>query len=145
MDMESGKGQLIPYIKKFRYFLIMLIVGVLVMLIPDGEPVQPEVVSSEVSVQPDLENELEDMLSQISGVGKAEVLLTESRGSETLYQTDSGRSQYGLVRQILPPVYKGAVVVCKGADSASVRLAVVDAVMRATGLSSDCITVLKMK
>lgn len=160
MDMESGKGQLIPYIKKFRYFLIMLIVGVLVMLIPDGEPVQPEVVSSEVSVQPDLEKELEDMLSQISGVGKAEVLLTESRGSETLYQTDSGhstsgkdtviltdsgRSQYGLVRQILPPVYKGAVVVCKGADSASVRLAVVDAVMRATGLSSDCITVLKMK
>ena len=60
MDMESGKGQLIPYIKKFRYFLIMLIVGVLVMLIPDGEPVQPEVVSSEVSVQPDLEKELED-------------------------------------------------------------------------------------
>lgn len=160
MDMESGKGQLIPYIKKFRYFLIMLIVGVLVMLIPDGEPVQPEVVSAEVLVQPDLEKELEDMLSQISGVGKAVVLLTESSGSETLYQTDSGhntsgkdtviltdssRSQYGLVRQILPPIYKGAVVVCKGADSASVRLAVVDAVMRATGLSSDCITVLKMK
>ena len=99
-------------------------------------------------------------MSQISGVGKTEVLLTEFSGSETIYQSDSGynlsgndtviltdssRSQYGLVRQILSPVYKGAVVVCKGADSASVRLAVVDAVMRATGLSSDCISVLKMK
>lgn len=160
MDLESGKGQLLAYIKKFQYFLIILGVGMLIMLIPDGKTAQPEVISPEVTVQPDLEEELEAMLSQIAGVGKTQVLLTESRGSETLYQTDSahstagndtvvltdsGRAQYGLVRQVLPPVYKGAVVACKGADSASVRLAVVDAVMRATGLSSDCITVLKMK
>jgi len=36
-------------------------------------------------------------------------------------------------------------VVCQGADRAGVRLAVVDAVKSVTGLSSDRITVLKMK
>ena len=130
------------------------------MLIPVGETEQEEATAPEIPIRSDLEEELEEILSQISGVGKTEVLLTEFSGSETIYQSDSGhnlsgndtviltdssRSQYGLVRQILSPVYKGAVVVCKGADSASVRLAVVDAVMRATGLSSDCISVLKMK
>ena len=160
MDLESGKRQFISYIKKLQYFLIILAVGVVVMLIPSAETEKEEPITPEISIQSDLEGELEEILSQISGVGKTEVLLTEFSGSETIYQSDSGhnlsgsdtviltdgnRSQYGLVRQVLAPVYKGAVVVCKGADSASVRLAVVDAVMRATGLSSDCISVLKMK
>ena len=160
MDLESGKRQFISYIKKLQYFLIILAVGVVVMLIPSAETEKEEPITPEISIQSDLEGELEEILSQISGVGKTEVLLTEFSGRETIYQSDSGhnlsgsdtviltdgnRSQYGLVRQVLAPVYKGAVVVCKGADSASVRLAVVDAVMRATGLSSDCISVLKMK
>jgi len=42
-------------------------------------------------------------------------------------------------------LYRGAVVVCQGGDNASVRLAVVEAVSNATGLTSDRITVLKMK
>lgn len=160
MDLESGRGRIIAYIKKFQYFLIVLAAGVLIMLFPENEPVQTEVISTEASVKLDLEEKLEDLLSQISGVGKTEVLLTESHGSEIIYQTDNGhstsgnetviltdssRNQYGLIKKTLPPAYKGAVVVCKGADSARVRLNVVDAVMRATGLSSDCITVLKMK
>ena len=160
MDLESGKRQFITYIKKFQYILIVLAVGILVMLIPAGQTEQEELISQEIPVQYDLEEKLEGILSQISGVGKTEVLLTELSGSETIYQSDSAhnlsgsdtviltdgsRNQYGLVRQTLPPAYKGAVVVCKGADSASVRLAVVNAVMRATGLSSDCISVLKMK
>lgn len=160
MDLESGKRQLITNLKKFQYFLVILVAGVMIMLIPESEPTHTETVSAEVPVQLDLESELETILSQISGAGKTEVLLTELCGSETIFQTDSGqnalnndtvvltdgtRDQYGLIRKILPPVYKGAIVVCKGADSASVRLAIVDAVMCATGLSSDCITVLKMK
>ena len=108
----------------------------------------------------DLQKKLSTILSQISGVGKVEILLTEAIGSDTIYQMDTrqnlgdadtvivmdrNREETGLVKQILPPVYRGAVVVCQGADSASVRLSVVDAVKSVTGLSSDCITVLKMK
>jgi hypothetical protein len=39
----------------------------------------------------------------------------------------------------------GAVIVCQGADKPVVRLAIVEAVADATGLSTDTITVLKMK
>ena len=88
------------------------------------------------------------------------MLLTEASGRDVIYQTDTAQNQSkldtvivrdgnhqetGLVKQILPPVYKGAVVVCQGADSAVVRLHVVEAVKSVTGLASDCITVLKMK
>ena len=160
MDLESGKRQFLTHLKKFQYFLIILAAGVLIMLLPEREPEHSEVIAPSTVQQTDLEEKLCAILGQISGVGKVEVLLTEAYGSETIFQTDSSqntsnndtviltdssRSQSGLVKQVLPPVYKGAVVVCKGADSANVRLAVVDAVRRATGLSSDCITVLKMK
>ncbi|MBQ1170953.1 MAG: hypothetical protein IIX49_09000 [Oscillospiraceae bacterium] len=130
------------------------------MLIPPKqEKPQPVIPDCETAL-PDLEKELAALLSRISGVGKAEVLLTEASGYKTIYQTDpsqnqstwdtvivmdGNRAETGLIQLVESPVYKGAVIVCQGADSAAVRLAVVDAVKSVTGLSSDCITVLKMK
>ena len=160
MDMESGKQQLISFIKKYQYVLFVVLVGVFLMLIPEKKEQTQIHTTSEITAVPDLEMELSTILSKITGVGKAEVLLTEASGSRTVYQmdtrqsqnnmdtvivTDSNRQESGLVQQVMPPVYKGAIVVCQGADSASVKLSVVEAVKSVTGLSSDCITVLKMK
>ena len=113
-----------------------------------------------------LDESLSDILSQIKGAGNVRVLLTLQRGEETIYQTDSHttegsdsysaqidtvmitgseRGQSGLIKQINPPIYLGAIVVCQGADSPSVRLAVVEAVSKVTGLGADRISVLKMK
>ena len=64
---------------------------------------------------------------------------------DTVIITGSDRSQQGLICQQIPPQYLGAVIVCQGADKAAVRLALVEAVSDATGLSTDAITVLKMK
>lgn len=160
MDMESGKQQLISFIKKYQYIMFVVLVGVFLMLIPDHKE-QPQIhMQSENVSEPDLEMKLSAILSKIIGVGKAEVLLTEASGSHTIYQMDTSqnqnnsdtvivmdgnRAESGLVQQVLPPEYRGAIVVCQGADSASVRLSVVEAVKSVTGLSSDCITVLKMK
>ena len=63
----------------------------------------------------------------------------------TVLITGADREEYGLVRQVNPPVYKGAVVVCQGADDPKVQLAIVDAVSTVTGLGADRISVLKMK
>lgn len=160
MDMESGKQQLISFIKKYQYVLFVVLVGVFLMLIPEKKEQTQIHATAEITAVPDLEMELSTILSKITGVGKAEVLLTEASGSRTVYQmdtrqsqnnmdtvivTDSNRQESGLVQQVMPPVYKGAIVVCQGADSASVKLSVVEAVKSVTGLSSDCITVLKMK
>lgn len=160
MDLESGKQQFIGIVKKYQYVLVVVLLGVVLMLIPQGPREVQTVIEKEKIVAPDLEQQLSAILSQISGVGKAEVLLTEAVGRDTVYQvdtrqnqgnadtviiTDQNREETGLVKQILAPVYRGAVIVCQGADRAGVRLAVVDAVKSVTGLSSDCITVLKMK
>ena len=160
MDMESGKQQFIAFVKKYQYIFLVVLAGVFLMLLPENAEEPQMEIAPEVSDHPDLEEELSLILSHISGVGKAEVLLTEASGSDTIYQMDEGQNQSsldtvivtgenrietGLVKQIISPVYKGAVIVCQGADSASVRLSVLEAVKSVTGLSSDCITVLKMK
>ena len=160
MDMESGKEQIIRSVKKYQYVLWAVLLGVFLMLLPQKQEEPEQDIPAQTETALELEEELSAMLSKISGVGKAEVLLTELSGSSTIYQTDTtqnqgnsdtvivmdrNREEQGLVKQVLPPVYKGALVVCQGADSASVRLSVVDAVKSVTGLSSDCITVLKMK
>ena len=43
------------------------------------------------------------------------------------------------------PEYRGALVVAQGADNAAIKLAITQAVAGLTGLSSDKITVVKMK
>ena len=70
---------------------------------------------------------------------------SSSTRQDTVLYTDDSRKEQGLVRQIIPPVYQGAVILCQGADSAQVRLSILQAVASATGLSTDKITVLKMK
>ena len=64
---------------------------------------------------------------------------------KTVVVTGSSREETGLVSQLLPPTYRGAVILCQGADNAQVRLSIVEAVSNATGLSTDKISVLKMK
>lgn len=160
MDIAAAKQQLLSYLKKHQYILLVFVIGISLMLFPQREKQEGTILPACETTQPDLESELSRILGQIAGVGKAEVLLTEAYGSNTIYQTDSSQShstldtvivtdkereESGLVKQILPPVYRGALIVCQGAHSANVRLSVVEAVKSVTGLSSDCITVLKMK
>ena len=166
MDRIKLQGRIFDFIKQYRYAVIVVLVGVILMCLPDGrdrtdtEEIIP--IQQSDTAGTSLEESLAAILSQIKGAGKVEVLLTEAKGSETVYQSDSSsgadttrldtvtitdkdRTQNGLVRQINPPAYQGAIVVCQGADSPSVRLAIVQAVSSVTGLGSDHITVLKMK
>ena len=62
----------------------------------------------------------------------------------TVTVTDAQRNESGLVRQIVSPKYRGAIIVCGGADDPVVCLAIKDAVSNATGLGTDRISVLKM-
>ena len=158
------------WLKKYRFAALILFVGILLMTVP-GRMQQNNGDTSVISstspvVQKDVTTELTEILSQIQGVGKVRVMLTISAGEKTIYQedqdvvtgdnsstvrtetviiTDSNRGQQGLVTQVLPPSYLGAIVVCQGGDLASVKLAVLDAVSKITGLSADKISVLKMK
>ena len=162
MDWLTRKQSVIEHMKKMRFMLLFVCIGLLLMLLPEKEPSQIPQESSAQIIQPDLQQSLEKLLGQVAGVGKVQVLLSQEEGEKVLYQTDENkggdnlrsstvlvtdgqRQETGLVVQKQPPTYKGAVIVCQGGDSASVRLAIVQAVTSAVGIGADCVTVLKMK
>ena len=159
--MGAIKEKILTFCKKNQYVILVLVAGILLLSIPTKQERQAAPVS-QVQESPDEEARLCPILSQISGVGKVQVMLTTSSGEETVFQsdyngsdsgsrsdtvviTDSGRNQTGLIRQVNPPSYLGAVIVCQGADRPEVRLHVTEAVSKVTGLKYSQISVLKMK
>lgn len=163
MDWIAQKRRLWELLKQYRYVALVILIGLFLLWLPTESTPEPSVASEEPSVaQTTLQEELSQLLSEVSGAGKVTVLLTQAKGEETLYQEDarvsdtesqydtvvitgSDRMETGLIRQVIPPIFQGAVVLCQGADSPQVQLAMVEAVKCATGLTADCITVLKMK
>ena len=167
MDWMSVTGKIQALAGRYKYVLLILLAGIMLMSLPEAreEPIKPDAPLPETGSRSKSE-ELEEILTQIDGVGKVRVMLTEAAGSETIYQTDedrnqssdaedlrvetviisgSDRTEKGLVRTIVPPVYLGAIIVCQGGDSPVVRLSVIQAVSNVTGIGTDRITVVKMK
>lgn len=162
MDITEGKDAAICFLRKNRVILLALLMGILLMLLPDKKETEVIVQEPKEAQEQALQEELEEILSLIQGAGDVRVLLTQAEGGETIYQTnESGssdslrretvlvtngaREESGLIRQVKPPKYQGAVILSQGAESAAVRLAIVEAVKSATGLAADRIAVLKMK
>ena len=167
MDWVATCQKIREIMKQYRYVVLVLLLGLFLMLMPQTEKSKtavPATIQEKTSLT--LQEELEMLLCQMDGAGRVKVLLTEAEGERTIFQTDdhtehtegsgstrkqtvivsdSGRGEEGLVRQTLSPVYLGAVILCQGADSASVRLAIIEAVSSATGLATHNIAVLKMK
>lgn len=167
MDIKRWTETIPKWFQKYRYPIIIVILGLIVLMIParKNSDVKIDTPVSEVPQQ-DMAQQLAEILSQIEGVGRVKIMLTVSAGETTLYQndqdantgdttssvrqetviiTDSDRNQHALISQVLPPKYQGAVIVCQGADLPTVKLAIVEAVSKATGLGADQISVLKMK
>ena len=152
--------KLTDFVGKYRYAVLVVVIGLVLMLLPTSSKEKRSEADppSETAAQLTVSQELEQILRQIKGVGNVKVMLTVQTGETVIYQydekssgrdtviiTDSDREEAGLIQQINPEVYRGAIIVCDGADSAAVKLSVIQAVSSVTGLPSDRITVLKMK
>lgn len=163
MDFLNLRKQTGEQIRKFRPVLIVILAGILLMCFT-GTGESPESETQQPPQTPDFEQRLEKILSCIQGAGNVRVLLSQDSGELTVYQSDEDRSgtggdyhrdtvvisdrdrqELGLVRQIIPPKYRGAVVLAQGADNPKVELAIKEAVRSAAGLTADKVTVLKMK
>ena len=168
MDINLKENKLIKMAKKYKYSILIVLVGLLLMAIPGKD--QKSTNSANAGYTPVAEEKIEErlsgILSMVSGAGRVEVVLTPAAGEEVIYQTDqdstdadssnhiksntvtvtdSGRNESGLIRQINPERYQGAIILCQGADDPAICLAIVDAVSKATGLGANKISVLKMK
>lgn len=167
MDIKAFGEKTRELFGKFKYALIILLVGLVLLLLPEKKQ---QVIMNTTDVKYDNQNiqldALTKILQSVDGAGDVQVLLSTAMGEETIYQTnqdtstsgdgntsktetviitDAQRNEAGLVTQVNPPVYLGAIVVCQGADSPTVRLALTQAVAKITGLGTDNICILKMK
>ena len=163
MDWNTVKEKVSRLIGRYKYVLIVILAGIFLMCIPSGDEKVQETPSQELPPPIDLTEKLENILAAIEGVGRVHVLITEANSARTVYQTDEQRSSDGSVRvetvivsggsreekgmiiSVTPPCYLGAIVVCQGADRPAVKLSVIQAVSNVTGISSDRISVVKMK
>ena len=168
MEIKVFQTKLTSLFQKYKYAVIILLCGIVLMMFPgtvfsnkeSAQTVQPHISGESIQTQ------LEEILSYIHGAGKVKVMLKESSGEETIYQvdedisvsesstdtrinvitvTDQNRNENGLIKQIIPPQYAGAIIICQGGSDPSVRLAITEAVSKITGLGADKISVLKMK
>ena len=166
MEIKVIMGKLKALLQKYKYAVVVLLIGLVLLMIPETKVTQTQqIVKTETKANTLDSKDLSEILQAIDGAGQVKVLLSLKEGEETLYQSDqelssSGessitktetvlitddRTESGLIKQINPPQYLGAIVVCQGADSPAVRLAITQAVSRITGLGADNICVLKMK
>ena len=165
MDIKQLGDKGISLIKRYKFVALILIVGILLMLMPTNfgsSSTDSQAISQNQSEFSNPTDELQTLLSQIRGAGKVRIMLTVAAGEKTLYQTnqdqdekrvqietviisDANRNEHGIIQQIIAPQYRGAVVVCQGADDPAVKYAIMEAVKNMTGLGFDRISVLKMK
>lgn len=169
MELKHKAEKLVGFLKKYKFVALILLLGLVFMLIPNTRSADTKVPQTNTSIEKEeitFEEKLAEILNQIDGAGKVRVMLTISEGEEIVFQTDEDlstgsdtsdrkidtvtvtdaqKNQSGLIRKVNPPVYRGAIIVCQGADDPVVKLAVTEAVARITGIGTNCISVLKMK
>ena len=151
-----------------KYALLVAALGAALLLLPGGGTDKGGTAAPAVSAGVDVsgtEERMEAILSRIDGVGQLSLMLTAQSGEERTLAQDTELSYSGdrnapdsyerrtetvLADQDAPvvtgtvfPTWRGALVVCQGADNAAVKLAVTEAVAALTGLGSDRIAVVK--
>lgn len=169
MDDRKRKKPL-EVLSKYKFVLLAAALGAALLLWPTDPRAPasaentPVPTGSGAGTAQELEESMEAILAEISGVGRVDVMLTLHSGSELVLAEDAALRYSGsaqspdsyerstdtvtttggvVVRQEIYPQYRGALVVCDGGNSDRVRLAIIDAVSALTGLGADRIAVVK--
>ncbi len=162
-------------IKKDKRLIILLVCGLIgISLIAFSElsskPENEEKINTAQNTYTDYEEKLEERLcgiiSQISGVGRASVMV-KTKGteeSELAQNVSSDRNAQGdvkaeneyvivgsnsneqgvLIKKNYPEI-QGAIIVCEGGDDVKIQNEVVNAVSALLGISKNNVSVMKMK
>ena len=153
------------FLRRYRYALLIVLVGAILMSVGGtGDKTTPadEAGQEETFDLEGMEHKLAQTLSAVSGAGRVTVMLTLKEGTRSVLAQDTRLTQDEQTRtnvivsrgsggertvqvQSVWPRFQGALVVCDGADSAGVRLELVQAVRALTGLSAENISICKRK
>ena len=175
MDHDRGKRggrvKALDALKRCKYVVLTAALGIVLLLLPGGNEKKQEGGAPDAAEDFDrtaLQEEMEEILSSLDGVGHLKLMLTVDGGSAYELARDeaqtqkrsgentgertqksetvvlgSGASAEVVVTRSRFPAFIGALVVCEGGDRAEVRLRVTQAVTALTGLATDRITVVK--
>lgn len=162
MNVKISSKKLVELAEKYKYALLVLLAGLVLLLLPSGNTRQETAKAPETEItwtQEDLEEKLTQLIGSMDRAGRVKVALTleegpfselaedqESDGSwkTVTVQRSEGGTETVVVRSSSPK-YRGALVVCDGGNIPEVKLNIVEAVCALTGLSSDRVTVAKMQ
>lgn len=165
----KGKHEGVPkQWEKYKYVILVALVGVALLIWPESKTQKQPSAPTAITSSTDLQQEMESILAEISGVGQVHVMLTMDTDGERQLAGDMELDYSGsqeapekyerstrpilrrgtegdepIVTRTVYPTYRGALIVCQGGDRAEVKLAVTEAVSALTGLPSDRITVAK--
>lgn len=132
--------------------IAIVIIGVLiaVLFIPTGErkgnslmdiqtPVSENVsIDTSAEYEEELELRLEEILSQMEGVGEVEVMITLKSSTRTR------DNSFTYTTQNTYPEVEGVFVVLQGGDDSSVKLAITEAIQALFGIDVHKIKIVKM-
>lgn len=172
-NMPEALKKVWEFIKKNKYVLIVILLGVLLISLPKNEKESTREVSTSPSATFSLSEEekrIAEALSEIDGAGKVKVVLTVRSTGETVVAKDTesyvlqedgesrqeesssvvtvsegSQKESPVTVEVIYPEYQGALIVAEGADNAETKLRLTQAVADLTGLSTEKITVVKMK
>ncbi len=156
--------------KKTMAVLIVALAGMLlIMLSETGENDNKDNTSDNnsqyVMSENELCQELENLIENINGAGKAKVMITFEASAETVYAADSQEkttkdgekdinSEYiiidssggetGMKLKIISPEVKGVAVVCRGAKNSVIKEQIISLVSALFDISSNKISVAEM-
>lgn len=160
-------GNITQNVQKYKYFAIFLLVGICFMLL--SVPISDEtVVTAEENYDIyEIESKFEEILQKIDKVGEVSVMITIESGTKNVFATNDDteifqdgtqivQSEYVIVSpsggtqqpikvyEIFPEI-RGVLVVCEGGDLPEVKFEILNAVRALFGVSSEKITISKMK
>ncbi|MCI2056685.1 MAG: stage III sporulation protein AG [Oscillibacter sp.] len=173
MEREKAAEKFRLCWSRYKFVGLVLLIGIVLLLWPTGSRKSAEKTATPAVLEDSdqlaqTEEKMEQILSKIDGVGELQLMLTMETSNKKQLAADTELSYSGetaapedysrksttvvvsgengdepIVTESCGPVYRGALVVCQGANRADVKLAVTQAVAALTGLGSDRISVVK--
>lgn len=165
--------------KKLLIFIVLGFLGIFLLFLSEFIPNEKDNLKNdqtkpltEYTYAEDVEKKLTDIVSSISGAGKAKVMVTLENGVESVYAKDekyenekksSGENtgsnektldeqEYilldddsgGLIIKVIQPKIRGVAVVCEGGDSVYVQQRIKETVSAVLNINSSHISITKM-
>lgn len=143
MDNSVKKKEIVKQLladKKKLSMLVLAVLGILIILfsLPGEKRDGGSGESTLADYKQELEKELSELCSSVSGAGKCRVKVSFSEGEHVEYRGANRISQ-------TPPRVLGITIVCEGGDKAEVKAALIECMSAMFDIGANRVAVLKMR